>query len=72
MISGEEILNKAKELAENAERKEGGNGFDTDGDGKSEYDCSGLVLDAMRKVGYPLSKDYSAGNLKESGLFDVV
>ncbi len=40
-MSGEEILNMAREFAKNAERKEGGNGLDSDGDGKPEYDCSG-------------------------------
>jgi hypothetical protein len=35
-MSGEEILNKARELAENAERKDGGNGEDTDGNKRGQ------------------------------------
>jgi hypothetical protein len=66
-----DILTKAKELSANAKYERGGQGEITGTDSRPAYDCSGLVIDTLNKLGNNIP-DMSAGNMKNSGYFDII
>jgi hypothetical protein len=48
------LLDKIKEIGAGTEYRRGGDGRDTNGNGIAEYDCSGLIVAAMKALGYNL------------------